>query len=333
MRNLLARLRGLVENADIILVFLTALVLGVLDLMNLVPDDKASGAILPVLAALAFVWIMDRSRQGRVAKQVSSVADDTQDLKTLLTNASSVRVLSGPMISRELREARLDTDRWLFKGGTGTFTRAVTLPECFAHAERNRRSIEFRLEILDPMDAALCANYTKLHQDLAPAKSEERDVWTPKGTRMDAYSTILACCWYRQLNEQLLDIDVRLSSVITLFRWDLSSSRLIITQRGPRFPAISFPRHSPHYNLWSTELRNSLRQARRVPLELAPRLSDSPTPAETFALFAALRIPLPDDFGEVDAEEIARNALNHQDPYRGHIPPEAAWAPAVPGLA
>lgn len=332
MRKLLGRLRELAENADIVLVFLTALVLGVLDLLDVVDDDKASGAILPVLAALAFVWIRDRSRQGRMATQVASVAED---LRTRLAVTDSVRVLSGAAISRELGEARLDTDRWLFKGGTGTYTRAVTLPECFERAERDRRPLEFRLEILDPSDKGLCARYTKLHQDLAPPGSEEREAWTPKGTRIDIYATILACCWYRQRNEQLVDMEVRLTSVITLFRWDMSRSRLIITQRGPQFPALSFPRDSVHYNLWVTELRNSMRQARRLPLENATRLSEAPTPDETRALFAALGIPLPDDFGEREVEEIATNALNHRDPYQGRTPrpqQQGAWAATVPDL-
>ena len=127
---------------------------------------------------------------------------------------------------------------------------------------------------------------------------------------------------------------VRLSSLITLFRWDMSRSRLIVTQRGPQFPALSFPRDSVHYNLWATELRNSMRQARRLPLENATRLSETPTAAETRSLFAALGTPLPGDFGETKAEEIAKNALNHRDPYQDRTPrpQQSAWATA-PGVA
>ncbi|MEV4163018.1 hypothetical protein [Nonomuraea dietziae] len=315
--NVFARLRDIAGNLDIVVVFVVALVVGVLDLLNVIKDGEADGVILPVLAALAFVWIRDRSRQRKVADQLARVATTTDGMWSLLTSGQSVMTLTGPAISRELTEARAETDRWLFKGSTGTFTRAVTLPECLEQAQRQRRRITFRLEILDPSDLDLCAAYTRLHQDLAPSGSEEKD-WTELGTRRDLYATILAACWYRQRNRQLLDIEVRLSRTLSLFRWDLSWSRLIITQRGPAFPAVAIPRGSPHYNLWATELENSLSQATRLPLELATPLSEQPTAEEAQRLFTA--IGLAADLDPGDLREIARIALDHLDPYRDKIP-------------
>ncbi|MET9339928.1 hypothetical protein ACWENQ_20450 [Nonomuraea sp. NPDC004354] len=311
-----ARLRDIAGNLDIIVVFVVAMVVGGLDLLNVIEDGKADGVILPVLAALAFVWIRDRHRQRRVADQLAKVATTTDGMWSLLTSGQSVITLTGPAISRELTAARAETDRWLFKGSTGTFTRAVTLPECVEHAQRQRRKLTFRLEILDPADLDLCAAYTRLHRDLAPAGTEEK-TWTDLGTRQELYATILAACWYRQRNRQLLDIEVRVSQTLSLFRWDLSWSRLIITQRGPAFPAVSIPRGSPHYNLWATELENSLSQARRLPLERATPLGDTPTVEEAHQLFAALGVAV--DLAPADLLEVTRIALDHLDPYRDHV--------------
>lgn len=311
------RLRDIAGNLDIVVVFVVAMVVGALDLLNLIEDGKADGVILPVLAALAFVWIRDRSRQRRVADQLARVATTTDGMWSLLTSGQSIMTLTGAAISRELTEARTETDRWLFKGSTGTFTRAVTLPECLEHAQRQRRKLTFRLEILDPGDHDLCAAYTRLHQDLAPAGSEEK-TWTDLGTRQDLYATILAACWYRERNRQLLDIEVRLSQTLSLFRWDLSWSRLIITQRGPAFPAVAIPRGSAHYNLWATELENSLSQATRIPLERATPLSEQPTPEEAQRLFSALGLVT--DLEPADLVEVTRIALDHLDPYRDHVP-------------
>jgi DNA-binding transcriptional LysR family regulator len=38
----------------------------------------------------------------------------------------------------------------------GTYTRAVTLPACYRFAREHRRSVEVRLEILDPTDLEVC---------------------------------------------------------------------------------------------------------------------------------------------------------------------------------
>ncbi|WP_214317627.1 hypothetical protein [Nonomuraea sediminis] len=312
---LLRFLRTIWENLDLLAVLVTALVIGALDLLN-VDGVQATGAILPVLAVLAFAWLRDRHRNTEAAARVESVKGATDDIRNLLTAGGGGRTLVGTEIGNALQEARQDTDRWMFKGGTGTYTRAVTLPECVAAAQRARRPLEFKLEILDPADAHLCARYTRLHQELAPGNAEEQE-WTPKDTRKDLYATILACAWYHQRSQQLLDLEVRLSPTMTLFRWDLSGSRLIITQRGPSFPAVQFDKESPHYNLWRIELRTSLIQARRVPLENGTPLSERPTIEETKDLFVSLGLPLPDNFTEADIRQIPRNALNHIDPYRG----------------
>jgi hypothetical protein len=318
--RLQAALSNIWENADIFVVFVTALTLGVLDILNVVDNDRANAAILPVLAALAFVWFRDRSRNSRIVQQISGVEATTEALRGLLTDGQPMRTLTGQEIPRELMEARSDTDQWLFKGSTGGFTRAVTLPECVERARLHRSPLRFAIEILDPTDVPLCDRYSRLHHELAGPDAEEQ-TWTAHGTRKDVYATILAACWYQQRSLELLEMTLSLSSAITLFRWDLSSSRLVLTYRGPQFPAVSFPRQSPHYRMWRIELRASMRQARQVPIERATPLSEWPTPEETRALFASLGIALSDDFTEADIGDIVRTALARDNPYYGQPSP------------
>ena len=68
---------------------------------------------------------------------------------------------------------------------------------------------------------------------------------------------------------QLLDVEIGLSSSVTTFRWELSSSSMIMTQRGPRFPAMMIESSHPYYDCWSAELRISYQQARPVPIQNA----------------------------------------------------------------
>ncbi|PZG06977.1 hypothetical protein C1J01_41850 [Nonomuraea aridisoli] len=313
------RLRGALTNIDLGIVLLVGAVVSVLDLLEVLSEENADQLILPVLALLAFVWIRDRNRQARVADQIAILGRTTEGMWRLLSSGDSVKSLNGAAITRLLAEAREGSDMWLFKGGTGTYIRAVTLPECIERAKRTRSKMRFLLELLDPTNEALCDSYTQLHRNLAGDGAEEK-TWTALGTRKDVYSTILAACWFRQHNSHLLDLKIGLSGTISLFRCDLTSHNLVITQRGPEFPGLAIPRDSPHYNPWYVELENSLNQTRLLEVGKAPPLSSPPTVAETRRLFEVLDIPLTDDFKDSDVADIARAALSRIDPYQGRVP-------------
>ncbi|WP_336204385.1 hypothetical protein [Nonomuraea sp. LPB2021202275-12-8] len=318
MAIVLQRLRTALSNLDLGVVLLVAAAVSVLDLLEVLQDGQSDKLILPVLALLAFVWIRDRSRQARTAGQIAGLSHTTDAMWRLLSSGDSVKSLNGAAISRLLAEARAGSNLWLFKGGTGTYIRAVTLPECIERAKRTRSRLRFLLELLDPTDELLCARYTALHCNLSDDGSEEKS-WTTLGTRKDVYATILAACWYRQRNSQLLDLKIGLSDTISLFRLDLTSHNLVITQRGPEFPGLAIPRDSPHYNSWSVELETSLDQTRLLPVERATPLSATPTVAEARDLFAALGIPLGDEFTDAAVTDISRSALSRADPYQGRV--------------
>jgi hypothetical protein len=81
-----------------------------------------NGVIVLTLAALAASMLHNRVRDETGSSQFQIQLD-----KWLGDEA--VKVLNGAEISRELAEARRATNNWEFKGGTGAYTRAVTLPE------------------------------------------------------------------------------------------------------------------------------------------------------------------------------------------------------------
>ena len=114
---------------------------------------------------------------------------------------------------------------------------------------------------------------------------------------------------------QLLDVEIGLSSSVTTFRWELSSSSMIMTQRGPRFPAMMIESSHPYYDCWSAELRISHQQARPVPIQNAfdALLSREPTVSETRDLFAKLGLELPGEYDDLDIAEIVRMALHDEN--------------------
>ena len=216
-----------------------------------------------------------------------------------------------------LGDARRTSDRWFFKGGTGTYTRAVTLPQCVETARLNRRAVEFRIEIIDPTDAEACERYENFRRSVSLAPDGTGETWYRGRTRLESYATIVAACWNRQ-RFQLLDIQVGLTSVVSTFRYDMSSNYLIVTQDDPRFPALLVPRDRSLYDAYGLELRSSFEQARRVRLELADRvvLSDEPTAQEVQKLLEILELPPTPPLDEAETDLIVQKAIHAKSPYQ-----------------
>lgn len=320
------------RNADAAIALILAVVVAVISLGN--PDSAlVAGATLLVLGLLAAGILRDRARRAPVEEDVrASLAtlgglperldrlDRFEQLvgrtRQALDESSAVQVLSGAEVAQALADARSGTDRWIFKGGTGTYIRAVTLPGCVADARRERRALLVRLEIIDPSDEEVCDTYARFRRAGSDG-ADGAEPWTLERTRKESYATILAACWHRE-RFRLLDIDIGLASTMTTFRWDLSSSCAIITREDPTAPALRVERGKFYYDWCSTVLLNSLDQAKRVPIEQArsARLSDEPTVEEVRRLFQALGLPLSRAFADRDVADITRRALRASDPYR-----------------
>ncbi|GLZ56626.1 hypothetical protein AB0B74_04770 [Micromonospora parva] len=325
------------ENIEPLVALTLAITVSLLGIVDVVSVELVNKAIPLTLAVFAFALLRDRWRRDAsdrdvkatlgassvTLQKVSAQLEQVNALNSLVVQAqrsldevSTVRVLTGPAISEALAEARHRTDRWSFRGGTGTFTRIVTLPECVDKARRDRRSLAFRLEILDPRDIDLCEEYARLYRSLSEDPSAREQAWDGDGTRREIYATILAACWHKEMYGPL-SMEIGLSKVISTFRWDLSSRSLVITQRGPRFPAMVIDSGRYYYDCWSTELQTSFEQCPKVPLELARRvpLGVRPEPADVRRLFAVLDLQLPKEYTDADVSKIVEKALYDRDPY------------------
>jgi hypothetical protein len=324
-----------VNNLDAFIGLLLAVVVAVLGLTNTVSQDVVNSAILLILALLAQAMLRDRLRRETTEQQVRQVLVDTRDrlgelvpplvemtgpdgalhrARETIDSVSMVRVLHGTEVGQALADARRHTDRWIFKGGTGTYTRAVTLPECLEHARRRNATLRFDIEIIDPTDEDVCERYARFRRSLEPDAPGER--WTVDRTRRESFATVLAACWHLQYCG-LLTIDVRLSAQMTTFRYDLSSSCVIITQENPHTPALRVDRTELYYNRYNIELQYSRDQSRRVPIEAAAqvRLDKEPSVEQVRRLFGALGLPLPRAFGDREVADIVSKAIQARNPY------------------
>lgn len=287
------------NNADGFFALVIAVVVGVLQFLDVAQAQQLNAAILLTLALLAMTLLRDRRFAAR------AVAD-----------TSAVRLVHGPEVGRVQAEAHRETEQWMFKGGTGTYLRAVTIRQCVDHARKAKRPMRMQIEIIDPTDLALCQRYAQYRCSLAPGPDRTGEPWTPDRTRKEAFATILAACWYHQ-RYTFLRIEVALSRVMTTFRWDVSSQWVIITQEDPAAPAMLFERTKPHYRAYSRELMASFEQAREVPIDRARdlELSDEPSVEETRKLFALLELDLPGSFTDRDVTDLVRKAIRPKNPY------------------
>lgn len=282
-------LRDYYDGAITIVVVVVALVLSLLHLPGF---DQA---LLVAVGLLALAVMRHQAREVRAEPQPRGVS-----------------VLNREEIRSEHEQAHRITNIWMFKGGTGTYLRAVTLPQCIHYSSRERRPLRVQAEIIDPTNQVLCEYYASL---LHSRPDGIGDPWTARRTRNEAYATVLAAGWYQQ-RFPILSIEVALSTTVPTFRWDLSSTCVLITQEDFA-PHLMFKPPSPHYNFCTRELDSSFRQARRVPLELArtAHLSEDPTVHETRHLFEVLGMPLSDSVPEDDVAQIVRRALHARNPY------------------
>ncbi|RKT83475.1 hypothetical protein SAMN05421805_10539 [Saccharopolyspora antimicrobica] len=288
------------SNADGFLALLIAVavgLIGVLDVFN--ADQILPEATLLVLALLATTLLRDRRKSAQ-----------------MLADRDSVRMINGPEVGQVHAKAHRDSEQWMFKGGTGTYLRAVTLPECVESARSAKRPLRMQVEIIDPTDELLCHEYARYRSSLSPGPDRTGEPWTVDRTRKESFATVLAACWYRQ-RFNFLKVEVGLSKVMTTFRWDLSSEWVLLTQEDPAAPAMLFDKTRPHYRAYNRELMASFEQTRRVDLDRARELTlaAEPTIDETRKLFAVLDMELPGTFTDRDVTDLIRRAIRPKNPY------------------
>ncbi|TKK77115.1 hypothetical protein FDA94_38500 [Herbidospora galbida] len=290
--------------------------------------DKAT---LVVLALVAITLIRSRLRTGdveielrrllsgsgealrQVPERLGEVTELLEKSRQAIDQMSVVSLLPGAQVRAELMAAAQHTNTWIFKGGTGTFIRAFTLPECVENSRVARRQLQVQLEIIDPDHDGACGAYSRFRQSLVTGRA---DLWTADRVRKESYATILAASWYRRHND-FLTIRVGLSSTMTTCRWDMAASRVVVTREDPTAPALVAYQGKLYYSWCETELNSSFAQSRKLPIEsvLTVPLGDEPTVEEVRDLFEALGLSL-DALDDSEVADVTRRALQPAEPYR-----------------
>lgn len=221
----------------------------------------------------------------------------------------------GPIgISEALRKSLVDTTEWIYKGGTGTYLKAITLPENAKYAREQRKSRDISIEMIDPTNDSMCRAYSDYRRALASHARDGSEGWTVDRVKREAYATILMVVIMRA-EEPLLRIKLGLSRTFSTFRYDMSSSYLIITNEDKRAPAIKVDKGTYFYDEYKEDLRRSFEQSRIVQVDRSEGLSrQSVTPANVESIFRQIGL-ISSDAAQLKLDEVIALALSPDNPY------------------
>jgi hypothetical protein len=117
------------------------------------------------------------------------------------------------------------------------------------------------MEILDPTDLKVCDTYAEYRRQLSQnhmGSSDHR--WSTKYVRIESYASVVAAAWYQR--NFALHVHLGLRNVTSTFRYDLSSSLLIISNEDPKASAMKASSQSSFYRRFDDELRRSFEQTK-----------------------------------------------------------------------
>ncbi|RJL34347.1 hypothetical protein [Bailinhaonella thermotolerans] len=333
MRKWFSRIRDQVDNY---LALTLAVVFSVLGLLNLSDAEVMGNAMLATLAVLAFSMIRDRARRNEEREAEGAALRETadrlgkglvtlrrleeavtrfDDVRGALAGVAELEVVTGERaIAAAFEAAREHTDFWEFKGGTGTYLRARTLPELAMRARRRNQPIKVRVDILDPSDIGVCSGYAAFNA-AHELSSPGGEPWDVRLVRLNCYATVLAACWYWRHSP--LEVELGLSSTWSSQRFDVSATCMLTTVCGNGWPAYRLPAEGRLHADYRTALAVAFRQARTLPIKDAAGvpLALSPAPDEVPGLFARLGLDLDPAFGGDEVKRIVHLAVSARNPY------------------
>lgn len=223
---------------------------------------------------------------------------------------AQIKVLQPIEIGQTLIKARTDTEKWWFNGGSGRYTRSVTLPYLAELARAKNKTIDVTIQIMNPKNRELCEKYANYRNGLRTGKKTNPRTFST--VQIDLISTIVATYIWRQ-KQSLLNITLGLKENFSLFRTDLSSSGAIITKEDPIEPAILYESGTFFYHAQLEDLKQSLSQVKTLDMNI--RLSENGTIDQKFVRALLIKLEMFDLITEADIPAILKKAQSTHNPY------------------
>lgn len=251
-----------------------AILLTILSVLDVLPSDQVPTATLGVLALLCFAMIRANVDHDTMATAVetfetaavesnSQLASSMAALSTEVRLANELYGVPHQAIGPSFIDVLSRTEFWKFKGGTGTYLRAETLPRLALSDTSGIRKVW--IEIVNPDNPQAREAYSNYRLDMLRQHSAyDSEYWLPERVRIESYATIVAAIWY--ISNHNMQIKLALSSMVSSFRYDMSSEFVMITNENRSSTAFRAEAGSKFYARYKDELDLSFKQAQEVDL-------------------------------------------------------------------
>lgn len=250
---------------DTLIALFLAIVVTALSLLDRIDAADVSKWTLAVLALLAITLVKDRQARMRDVGETADIRKTLVALDERLSGADEVQAVAPDAIGRWFGDAIPATTRWRFKGGTGTYLRAQTLPRL---ALDNQQRVEVWAEIVAPDDERVCERYGAHRRRGAsgPTPAGVEEAWQTKEVRIQSYATVVAAIWYSE--HMRVRVNVALTSTMSTIRQDMCDTSLLVTNEYARARGLAVVRvgGGGFFESSRRELEASFDQARLVDL-------------------------------------------------------------------
>lgn len=169
-----------------------------------------------------------------------------------------VSVIGAHEISDILKKSMNETDIWWYMGASGRYLRAVTIDKLIKTRGGDGGGCHIMVLILDPTNDKLCEAYTQYRRSLSYTKIYSV---TTDEVKAEILATILKSI-IAKIEYPQLKVDIGLRNAFSTFRYDLSSSHVIITKEDPQSPAMRCDSPGYYYKSYKGEIQFAWKQAR-----------------------------------------------------------------------
>lgn len=161
-----------------------------------------------------------------------------------------------------LRNGAIGSREWYYLGHTGGYIRSQILPYINKDSLAKNENKKIKIIILDPLNVELCEFYSKYRND-SRSIHITKEKWSADRVRNELLATVLCMIELHQVNS-MLEVDVGFLNYISLFRADISSSMVLITQEDNQEPGIRYTSDSHFYRSYRREIELSWRQSQAL---------------------------------------------------------------------
>lgn len=158
-----------------------------------------------------------------------------------------LKILQPYEINAYHHECRKNTYEWWYDGGSGCYTRDITLPSLVQQCGEQHKKMHICIYILDPRNSNVCEMYTKYCN-----RVNSNNKTTVKDVKCDLLATVVSAYFYKRNFD--IDIDVYLKGHFSIFKREFSDNMVLVTREDRTRPAMVYSKDSEFYGAYKMEL-------------------------------------------------------------------------------